>query len=215
MLEIKLGTAMSKATKYLEEIHHVSMVHESSDMRCVSLNLQTIFDELVLLYSLLFNCQEKRIECLMEEFPPPSGVSPGDHGARAYISAWIHDLYVSNCKAVRTLSGFRYLKHYLHEEDYYSLRYDTFLIHLNAAIRPTHIRGIAKDTIYIPMLHDSPAWDTDNPFNIENFVLNRDLLSGLLASVKDGECQSLCHITEDAPPGCLTDTMTNVVLGFL
>ncbi|KAM0982848.1 hypothetical protein EV1_015591 [Malus domestica] len=151
--------SLSRATKYALEAGCIRLRRKERVTRCVNLHLQTIFDQLVSLYIPLFQCQWRRLKYLFEESALlPSGVTPWIHATRCYISAWIHDLYVSNREAVQTLCSLTFLKHYSHEEVYCSSEYDAFLIHLNADIRPTHIKGTPEDTVYVPVLSDSPAW---------------------------------------------------------
>lgn len=185
MEDDSLKDILSRATKYLLEAGCIRVRRKERVTRCVRLHLQTIFDQLVSLYIPLFQCQWQRLKYLFDEAALlPSGITPRTHATRCYISAWIHDLYVSNRKAVQTLCSLTFLKHYSHEEVYCSSEYDAFLIHLNADIRPTHIKGTPEDTVYVPVLSDSPAWGTDNPFNIENFVLDHNLVRGIIATMK-------------------------------
>lgn len=48
----------------------------------------------------------------------------------------------------------------------------------------TPIKGGIGDTTYIPILNGSPAWNTDNPFHIENYVVDYHLVSGIIQNVK-------------------------------
>lgn len=166
--------------------------------RYVVLRLSDIFQNLVTLYVPLFLAHWPRLKRYMDQYPPPGMIDPWVYAARCYISAWMHDLYASNREAVQKLTPLAFSQYYLREEAYYSYEYDQFLILLSASLRPTNISGMMEDTLYIPLLADEIDWNNEsNPFNVSNFVLNYDLVNGLIGILKSQKLWNIQTLVTD------------------
>ena len=195
-------TSMSRVSDFLQDNSRITLVrsHYDKHRRYATLYLQAMFNSLVMLYSSLFLTRWPDFKRFMEQFQVPANVNPWTFAARSYLSAWIHDLYVSNREAVKKLSPLAFSQHYQHERTYYSLEYDEFLVRLNASIRPTHIKGIMEDTLYIPLLHTDPNWaatNNNNPFNVTNWNLDFDLINGLIGTMKTRKGWKLSTLVTD------------------
>uniref|UniRef100_A0A803Q9N0 Uncharacterized protein n=1 Tax=Cannabis sativa TaxID=3483 RepID=A0A803Q9N0_CANSA len=159
--------------------------------RCVALNHTALFTSLVDLYTSLFMSDLRHFRFLTEIFTIPPDTNPCLHLARAYISAWFHDLYSCIREVARNLYPLAYLDHYQTELGLLSFEYDDFLVLVNSAIRPTHIKGTLQDTLYVPIFStdtETPIdWNSSNPLNIPNFNLDYDLVCKIISMMKQSK----------------------------
>nr|WAK97195.1 putative coat protein [Dichroa partitivirus 2] len=193
-------TSITRVSDFLQDNSRLNMVrsHYDKHRRYATLHIQQMFNSLVALYSSLFLTRWPDFKRFMDQFNVPATIHPWTYAARAYLSAWIHDLYVSNREAVKKLSPLAFSQHFQHEEVYYLHEYDEFLVRLNASIRPTHIKGIMEDTLYIPLIHENPTWDNNvSPFAIVNFNLSFDLVNGLIGIMKDRKGWKISSLVTD------------------
>lgn len=163
-----------------------------SRLSYVNLRTQEIFDNLVDLYADMFFVQGNHYRKFMDVIPPPPDVSPEIYAARCYISMWFIDLYVSNREAVRKLSIIAFNERYQGGVFRFSHEYDSYLTSLNASIRPTHVKFILDNALYIPIIGECINLNNPNPFGINNFTLEEDLFDGITQIMKE---KSLWHLT--------------------
>lgn len=182
---------LSRVSDYLQDNSRTILTKSRYDKyrRYVTLNTQEIYTSLISLYMPMFTTQWHRFKRFMEAFPPPAGVTPQGYAARIYIAGWLHDLYVSNREAVKKLSPLAYSQHFQQDEVYCSYEYDEFLTLVNAAIRPTNIRGVPEDTLYIPLLAEQIDWlDLDsNFFGLNYYSYDYNCLLGLIGIMKESK----------------------------
>nr|BCS51496.1 coat protein [Vitis cryptic virus] len=193
-------TNISKVSDFLQENSRIGALKTKYEKyrRYVTLNIVDIYNALVPLYVTMILNHWPHYKRYMEQFTPPPGVTPWTYAARAYVSVWIHDLYVSNREAVKKLSTLAFTQHYLTERVLFSYEYDEFLIRLNATIRPTHIKGVMEDTLFIPLIANTIDWNDEyDPFHIPNFELNYDLVTGLIGIMKDRKAWKISPLVTD------------------
>lgn len=177
------------ASDFLQDNDRIGSFRSRFDKyrRYAHLNSQNIFNSLVTLYTSMFRLKWNHFRRFMDQFGAGQIDASITYAARAYISAWFHDLYVSNREAVLKLTPLAYAQHYEHQSVYISTEYDIFLTTLNASIRPTNLKGIPEDVLYIPIISETVDWANaeSNIFNINNFVLNYDCAVGLISIMKE------------------------------
>lgn len=191
-IEASQQDTMSRVTKFLMAENRIcsSFTRCKKHQRNVLVNVNSMFESLVTLYSSMFIIQWPHFECFMEAHLLPNAViKPWTYAARVYISMWFHDTYVTIREIVQKIAPQAFLQHYYHDEVLASIEYDEFLVRLNAAIRPTNIVGTPEDTLYIPYLHSNPQWEnTQNPFCITDGVQDFDCFFGMISIMKDRKC---------------------------
>lgn len=196
----KTGNTVSRATEFLHENSKIRLFrsHYLKYRRYYVLELQSMFDSLVALYTTVFKQYYHRFKRMAETFAvgtssSSSSSSPWKNIAVNYVSAWFLDLYVSNREAVMKLSSLAFNEHYFHQRVYISDVYDDYLILLNAAIRPTHLQLIPEDSLAIPVFaqtekkdgaYQQPNWSNPNPFGITGFSFNDDFFYSTIECIK-------------------------------
>lgn len=177
-------TSVSKATDYLQDGYRIYLQkdHQEKYRRYALLQATNIFNTLITLYLTLFHEQWQHFRRYLEQFDVPAGLTQWTFTARVYISCWIHDLYPPIREAVKKLTPLAFQQHFSMGEPLYSLFYDEYLVRLNASIRPTHLKGMMEDTLYIPIFSEQPVnWRADNPLGIVGWNTNYTCLHGLIA----------------------------------
>lgn len=151
--------------------------------RYVPLNKQDMFNSLVELYTIMFQTQWQKFKRLVDS--NLQGEQLPRAAAERYISCWFHDLYVSNRDSAVRLSPIAFQEYFQHEEVYYLTEYDSFLVLLNAQIRPTQIHGTPEATLWIPLISSTINWSSSNPFGINHYNADYNLTRGLVDIMKE------------------------------
>ncbi|XP_020261848.1 uncharacterized protein LOC109837880 isoform X2 [Asparagus officinalis] len=207
-------TPASRASDFLEESYRIVTLKQRYDKyrHYVEIKRQGIFDSLVTLYQAIFSLKQRDFCGLHEAFPLPGGISFITYAARAYVSMWFYDLYVSNREAARAIDPIAFTQYYLHEEVHRSYEYDEFLCLLHAAIHPTHIKGISENVMYVPVINKETNWNNIiNPFNIDGFTDNFDLAQCVLMRMCDSRAWNISSLvsTTTGRPSWLFDWHDN------
>nr|QRG29191.1 putative CP [Camellia cryptic virus 2] len=179
--------------------------------RYVDLKRQELFNSLLDLYTQVFRTYWTHFRRSAEHFEIPATYinQPQRYCAAVYISAWFHDLYVSNRLACYKLSDSAYNEHYYMDLVHKSREYDAFLVALNAQIRPTNIKLTHEDTLFIPRIRatidDNALFD--NFFDINGWSTEPTLLSAILYTFKDRKLLKMEPLSETSTgrPGWLLD----------
>nr|WAK97201.1 coat protein [Polygonatum partitivirus 2] len=195
--QVPSRTRASRAADFLQDSCRIVTLrqHYEKYRRYVYLKRQELFTALVDLYQSMFSSRQRDFRGLHDAFPAPQGTGFYAYAARAYISMWFYDLYVSNREAARAISPIAFTQFYEHEVAQRSHEYDDFMCYLHAAIHPTHIKGISEDVMYIPIINNETNWNIpDNPFNITGFEDNFDLAQGVLMRMRDSRAWNISSL---------------------
>ncbi|XP_024027537.1 uncharacterized protein LOC21397379 isoform X2 [Morus notabilis] len=194
------STSLSKATDYLQDGYRIYLQkdHQEKYRRYALLQATNIFNTLVTLYSTLFHEQWQHFRRYLEQFDVPAGLTQWTFAARVYVSCWIHDLYPPIREAVKKLTPLAFKQHFSMGEPLYSLFYDEYLVRLNASIRPTYLKGMMEDTLYIPIFSEQPVnWRADNPLGIVGWNTNYTCLHGLIAIMQERKFWNMTPLITD------------------
>lgn len=189
---------LQRAAEFLSENSkiHIFRAHYNKYRRYVNLETREVFDSLVEIYANLFKSQFHRYKRIYDSLMTAvTGTSGWTALARVYISVWLLDVYVSNREAVKKLSVPAFNEHFRHEFVQCSTEYDEFLTLLHASLKPTHITSAPEDALYIPLLAQTPAWTTTNPFNITNFNFNLDVFYAITQMMKSDNVWKLSPLS--------------------
>jgi hypothetical protein len=181
-----MSEIIHRAATRLEDELNIGFLRDTAPAArtMVRLNVTTLFTRLVEIYTQLFEGYYKDFKQAISGYcHEQSANTNATAAARAYISAFIYDLYVVNQNSYRKLRFPNEFSRYNTTETFISDRYDPFLSILLAAIRPTQIHGACEETIYIPdfghVYFDDEAAEV-NPFQITNFSFNPLLVQAIL-----------------------------------
>lgn len=157
--------------------------HHRNYRRYVDLNLPRIFHALVTRYTNIFTTHKHQLDRLTRGQPLPGAYvnRESQYLAAVYISTWIYDLYAANRRATFKVSPEAYSEHYHMDIATRLDTYDPFLTVLQASIRPTVIHFTHETTLFVPRFGDfNPNADDFNYFNIEGWVINDNILHGMI-----------------------------------
>ncbi|GER31701.1 protein kinase [Striga asiatica] len=177
---------LMRIAKSLEADNQISYDRErpSKHRRCVPLRCNNLFQRLVDIYSRLFLIHYPEFKLIVEAHsgqPNISSVNGAKSAATALVSAWFWDLYVSLRKSVQSVSGSAFTQHFGTPQSFILERYDRFLVHLNAILRPTHIQYTIADAVYIPLITTTYDWNNlQNPFTITDMKVDEDYAYALM-----------------------------------
>lgn len=191
--------------------------HYEKYRRYVHLRSDNIFTALVTLYQSFFHSQWQDFRRFHDTFGIPVAQQGWNYAARVYISMWFVDLYVSNREAVKKISSLAFNERFSTEMTFISQEYDAYLTLLNASIRPTHISLALEDALFIPVISDNIDFTDDNPFDINNLILDEEYFHGLLSIMKDRRhwnFQPISHGTLGRPCWLFDWHVTNCVCSW-
>jgi hypothetical protein len=188
--EGSLRSLLRKSSDFTKDAQRIYSRIDShpKNRRYVPLKLSEIYTALVDLYATAFGCQWPHFKRTGDAISA-SGTQASTVQklmAQIYISHWIIDLYVCVKECVDDLSQVAYIEAYIDDIAGYSNEYDSYLVALNQAIRPTHILGCHEDVMFIPRFpDDSDFTNTDNPFGITDFAINYNSFKAIMCAIKD------------------------------
>ncbi|UTQ50856.1 MAG: coat protein [Plant associated deltapartitivirus 6] len=181
---------LSRIADYLADDYEIGFVRDRppKHRRYATLRTQAIFNVLTEIYGRLFKQNWEFLRRSIDGFTTAEGIRDRqwEHAARAYISCWFYDLYVSVRDATEKVSGSAFTQYYHTPAAHILHEYDAFLTHLNAIIRPTHIKMALEDVIYIPRVSTTMDIASENPFGLDatTWKLDSDFAYSIIDRMK-------------------------------
>jgi len=169
---------ISRIADYLADDYEIGYVRDRppKHRRYAVLRTQALFNKLIEIYGKLFKQNWEFLRRSIDGFTTAVGIRERqwENAARAYISCWFFDLYVSVRNAVEKVSGTAFTQYYHAHAAHILHEYDALLVHLNAIIRPTHIKLALEDCIYIPRIATNMNITNANPFGLTEATWDLD-----------------------------------------